>query len=153
MEFDSRRIITGSRDKKIKVWSLQSGKLLGTFKGAHTGSVLCLKFEKDWDREWDTGDEEGPLAKEGPRLARSGFMVSGSSDCTVCVWDLHLGPLMESDDECALADGDHSTVCDEGERQIVAEVRATLKGHSLGVLDIRIDKRWIVSWYVVDEFF
>jgi F-box and WD-40 domain protein 1/11 len=72
-------------------------------------------------------------------------MVSGSSDCTVCVWDLHLGPLMESDD-VSISSDDGSTVCDEGERQIVAEVRATLKGHSLGVLDIRIDKRWIVSW-------
>lgn len=145
LEFDSRRIITGSRDKKIKVWSLQTGKLLGTFKGAHTGSVLCLKFEKDWDREWDTDDVDGPLAKEEPRLARTGFMVSGSSDCTVCVWDLHLGPLMESDD-VSISSEDHSTVCDEGERQILAEVRATLKGHSLGVLDLRIDRRWIVSW-------
>jgi len=147
LEFDSRRIITGSRDKKIKVWSLQTGKLLGTFKGAHTGSVLCLKFEKDWDREWETGDAEGPLANEEPRLAKTGFMVSGSSDCTVCVWSLHLGPLVESDDVCNSSDDAHSTVCgDDGEHQIVAEVRATLKGHSLGVLDIRIDKRWIVSW-------
>ena len=142
MEFDSRRIITGSRDKKIKVWSLHTGRLLGSFKGAHTGSVLCLKFEKDWDREWDCDDEEGPLAREEPRLARTGFMVSGSSDCKICVWDLHLGPLMESDD----FEVDNPTACYGEERQILAEVRATLKGHSLGVLDIRMDKRWIVSW-------
>lgn len=153
MEFDSRRIITGSRDKKIKVWSLQTGKLLGTFKGAHTGSVLCLKFEKDWDREWASDDEEGPLAKGEPRLARTGFMVSGSSDCTVCVWDLHLGPLMESDDVSISSDCDRLAERDEGERQILAEVRATLRGHSLGVLDIRIDKRWIVSWCVLTCWF
>lgn len=54
-----------------------------------------------------------------------GFMVSGSSDCSVRVWDLY-------------------TLDSTGESY--AEVRAVLNGHEGGVLDIRIDDKWIVSW-------
>ena len=65
VEFDHDKIITGSRDRQIKVWSLTTGKLFATLRG-HEGSVLCLAFE-----------------------SRSGFMVSGSSDRRVLVWDLN----------------------------------------------------------------
>ncbi|KZP15850.1 WD40 repeat-like protein [Athelia psychrophila] len=112
LEFDSTRIITGSRDRTIKVWSLQTGKLLSTFKG-HGGSVLCLKFDQDWDVRREGDDDE----------QKPGFMVSGSSDCSICVWDL--------------------TVGSGGEVQ--AEVRAILKGHSGGVLDLRMDDQRIIS--------
>ncbi|GJJ14601.1 hypothetical protein Clacol_008867 [Clathrus columnatus] len=66
LEFDYEKIITGSRDRSIKVWSLQTGQLKTTLRG-HSGSVLSLKFDS------------------------SGFMVSGSSDCTILVWDLIKG--------------------------------------------------------------
>ena len=108
LEFDSKRIITGSRDRSIKVWDIQTGRCLGTFRG-HYGSVLCLKFEKDWDIKGD---------------GKKGFMVSGSSDRRACVWDIWIG---------------------EG-GEVCAEVRAVLKGHLDGVLDLRVDEQWIVSW-------
>lgn len=79
-------------------------------------------------------------------------MVSGSSDCTVCVWDLHLGGLAESnDDEISFIEGaggpsTQAAKHHEGEREVQAEVRAVLKGHLAGVLDLRIDRHWIVSW-------
>ena len=107
---------------------MKSGKLLGTFFGAHKGSVLCLKFEKDFDREWDL-DSDDELVERSEK--NKGFMVSGSSDCTVCVWDLEVGDEDES-----------------GERAVIGEVRAVLKGHSAGVLDLRTDEKWIVSWCV-----
>lgn len=182
LEFDTRRIITGSRDRTIKVWSLKTGRLLVTFFGAHRGSVLCLKFSQDWDRDWDIIDEEfevqslpefesrerplhmessllsahsssagpshaGPSSdapyslagnlstddSKGMRKFKPGFMVSGSSDCSVCVWDLSLGD--------SLGGGD-----DDDERRVYAQVRAILKGHTGGVLDLKIDEKWIVSW-------
>ena len=114
LEFDSARIVTGARDQTIKVWALKSGRLLATFYG-HRGSVLCLKFDKDWD-----------VVKNRNEQPRKGFMVSGSSDRTVCVWDMWAGP--------------------KGE--VTAEVRAVLRGHMGGVLDLRIDEQWIVSWCV-----
>lgn len=78
-------------------------------------------------------------------------MVSGSSDCSVCVWDLHLGALIESnDDDISFIEGGGNSstraVRDEGEREVRAEVKAVLKGHLDGVLDLRIDRHWIVSW-------
>jgi len=66
IEFDGDKIVTGSRDRTIKVWSLRTFRLRQTLTG-HEGSVLCLKFE------------------------RSGFMVSGSSDRKIIVWDLNRG--------------------------------------------------------------
>lgn len=107
LEFDSKRIISGSRDRTIKVWDIQTGRCLGTFRG-HYGSVLCLKFEKDWDIKGD---------------GAKGFMVSGSSDRRAYVWDIWI---------------------EEG-GEVRAEVRAVLKGHLDGVLDLRVDKQWIVS--------
>jgi len=122
LEFDSRRIVTGSRDRTIKVWSLTTGRCLATFTG-HRGSVLCLKFDKDWD--FPTGEED---EWEDESVWKHGFMVSGSSDCSVCVWDL-----------CT-----RSPVAGE-DGQVKAEIAAVLRGHTGGVLDLRIDSRWIVS--------
>ncbi|KAI9463978.1 WD40 repeat-like protein [Lactarius psammicola] len=107
LEFDSQRIISGSRDQTIKAWDIKTGRCLGTFRG-HYGSVLCLKFEKDWDIQGDK---------------KKGFMVSGSSDRRACVWDMWIG---------------------EGGK-VRARVRAVLKGHLDGVLDLRVDDQWIVS--------
>lgn len=127
LEFDSKRIITGSRDKTIKVWSIKTGKCLATFR-LHRGSVLCLKFDKDWD----CGEAEDAEIDESGRW--KGFMVSGSSDCSVCVWDLYSRP----------ANGRQGDAGGDG--KVSAEVKAILKGHSGGVLDLRIDSKWIVSW-------
>ena len=152
--------MTGSRDRTIKVWSLRTGRLLGTFWGAHQGSVLCLKFEHDWDQNWDGLNEMSPdsapdqTSASGGLLSRTysemalrerfptamnmarkkGFMVSGSSDCSICVWDMWTGrPITE--------DGIESS-----DKEVHAEVRDVLKGHVGGVLDLKIDNKWIVSW-------
>lgn len=198
LDFDSRRIITGSRDRTLKVWSLRTGRLLGTLGGAHKGSVLCLKFEKDWEfggadgEEDDVGGDGGAGAydagaedeklddereKKDDRAAsrRKGFLVSGSSDCTVCVWDLRVetqkaqgqfgergrwtteGIIWEESvgDGCNDSDNEsaavHNSTGNQGlnedttECVVTGQVRAKLQGHTGGVLDLRIDSRWIVS--------
>ncbi|KAF5350583.1 hypothetical protein D9756_008764 [Leucocoprinus leucothites] len=40
VDFDSQRIITGSRDRTVIAWSLKTGRRLGTFVGAHTGKLI-----------------------------------------------------------------------------------------------------------------
>jgi WD40 repeat protein len=143
LDFDSSRIISGSRDRTIKVWCIKTGKCMASFEG-HTGSVLCLKFERNWD-----------LGSDG---ACRGFMVSGSSDCTVCVWDIVSTPVGPGERSSILTAGGSRlgksrdsyatpTVGSFGPpRKISAEIRKVLRGHSGGVLDLRMDEKWIVSW-------
>jgi F-box and WD-40 domain protein 1/11 len=57
---------------------------------------------------------------------KPGTLVSGSSDCAVLVWEIRAG-----------SDG-----------MVSAQVKAVLRGHAGGVLDIRMDERSIVSWCV-----
>ena len=125
VEFDSQYVVTGSRDRTIKVWSLKTGQVLGTFQDAHRGSVLCLKFEKDWALGSGADVDAEPQTPKG-------LLVSGSSDCSICVWEMELGDFLPN-----------------GEREVRAQVRATLEGHEGGVLDIRMDEKWIVSWLVI----
>jgi len=133
------------------VWSLKTGRLLGTFAGAHSGSVLCLKFEKDWDLD-PVDALSGQMQKDGMSAilstgvemeanpngvsTRTGFMVTGSSDCTICVWSLDTEEF----------DGISFEGEDDLDRRVVADPVAILKGHTGGVLDLRIDSQWIVSW-------
>jgi F-box and WD-40 domain protein 1/11 len=60
-------------------------------------------------------------------------MVSGSSDCSICVWEIWVDEL-------------------EGKSEVKARVRKVLRGHSGGVLDLRICEKWIVSWCVSRRF-
>jgi F-box and WD-40 domain protein 1/11 len=62
LRFDESKIITGSRDKTIKIWDLQFYQCVSTLEG-HQGSVLCLQYNDD-------------------------IIVSGSSDATVIIWDM-----------------------------------------------------------------
>lgn len=71
-------LITGSRDRSIKVWRLppvnsdEEARLVTTIPNAHNGSVLGLCFELD-DKE-------------------RGLLVTSSSDCTASIWSLDLSP-------------------------------------------------------------
>lgn len=56
------KIVSGSRDKTIKIWDGDTGICLSTLQG-HKGSVLCLAYDEH-------------------------HLVSGSSDRNVIVWDL-----------------------------------------------------------------
>ncbi|KAH8112387.1 WD40 repeat-like protein [Phellopilus nigrolimitatus] len=131
LEFDARRLVTGSRDRTIKVWDLETGRLRATLRG-HAGSVLCLKFDKAAMARADAG-EDGDTFMDG--CESDGIMVSGSSDCTVLVWDLRK-LWRVSGHGCANA------------APITAGpelVKRVLRGHTGGVLDLRLDSQWIVS--------
>ncbi|OWZ66542.1 hypothetical protein AYX15_02169 [Cryptococcus neoformans] len=71
-------LITGSRDRSIKIWMLplvnsdEEARLVITIPNAHNGSILGLFFELD-----DKG---------------RGLLVTSSSDCTASIWSLDLSP-------------------------------------------------------------
>ncbi|KAJ3916798.1 nuclear distribution protein nudF [Lentinula edodes] len=137
--------VTGSRDRTIKMWSSKTAKCIGTFgRGrtptspvihdsgsqevevteGHAGSVLCLKFI--WKEENDESNDNDSIRVE--EVVRRGIMFSGSSDCTICVWDVCLTWNIVED-----------------EYKVDAYVSTVLRGHSGGVLDLRVDNDWIVS--------
>ncbi|KAJ3216575.1 hypothetical protein HDU67_009269 [Dinochytrium kinnereticum] len=65
IQFDANRIVSGSRDRTVKFWNLETLQCEKTLRG-HAGSVLCLQYD-------------------------SRFIVTGSSDSTIIVWDFATG--------------------------------------------------------------
>ncbi|KAH6562677.1 hypothetical protein BASA62_008993 [Batrachochytrium salamandrivorans] len=68
IQYDSEKIVTGSRDRTVCFWDIRTHKCYKTLRG-HTGSVLCLYYNKD-------------------------ILVSGSSDTTLIVWDIKTGDIL-----------------------------------------------------------
>lgn len=62
LQFDDEKIITGSRDRTIRIWDLKQYQCTDSLEG-HQGSVLCLQYNDE-------------------------VIISGSSDHTVIVWDM-----------------------------------------------------------------
>jgi WD40 repeat protein len=69
---DGRFIVSGSDDRTVKVWELESGRLLRSLEG-HTDWVRAVAVSPD-----------------------GRFIVSGSVDRTVKVWELESGRLLRS---------------------------------------------------------
>jgi WD40 repeat protein len=69
---DGRRVLSGSRDKTLKLWDAASGQLIRTFEG-HTGAVNSVAFSPD-----GTG------------------VLSGGGDKTVKLWDAASGQLIRT---------------------------------------------------------
>ncbi len=60
-------MISGSRDRIIKIWDLQKGVVLKSLYG-HTGSIFCLLVINSLD-----------------------ILASGSADNTIKLWDMRNG--------------------------------------------------------------
>lgn len=102
MQFDGNQMITGSRDKTLRLWDLEKGKTISTFKN-HTGQVWCLQFDKHKivsgsdDKRlnvWDINsgklitDLQGHSWGIGCLQFDSTKVISGAADKTIKVWDL-----------------------------------------------------------------
>ncbi|KIM73368.1 hypothetical protein PILCRDRAFT_15274, partial [Piloderma croceum F 1598] len=108
---DGQQIVSGSRDKTVRVWDAKMGELTaGPFEG-HTGWVSSVAFSPDgqqiisgsYDRTvrvWDAKTGEltaGPFEGHTGSVSSVAFspdgqqIVSGSGDKTVRVWDAKTG--------------------------------------------------------------
>lgn len=69
LQFNSQYLVSGSRDRMIKVWDMKTRRCLRTLE-KHRGSVLCLQFDSDPEED---------------------LIVSGSSDSDVIIWKFSTG--------------------------------------------------------------
>ncbi|KAF7729896.1 hypothetical protein EC973_003630 [Apophysomyces ossiformis] len=69
IQFDEDKIISGSRDKSIKIWDIRTGECRKTLTG-HSASVLCLQFDEH-------------------------HIISGSSDSTIVQWNIETGRIVK----------------------------------------------------------
>ncbi|KAJ5005227.1 F-box/WD repeat-containing protein 1A [Colletotrichum sp. SAR 10_99] len=74
LQYDKEYLVSGSRDRTIRIWSLINYKLLRKPLEGHNGSVLCLQFDADKDED---------------------LIVSGSSDSDVILWRFSTGQMIQ----------------------------------------------------------
>ncbi|KAK8130007.1 hypothetical protein PG999_002387 [Apiospora kogelbergensis] len=70
LQFNSEYLVSGSRDQTIRIWNMQTRRLVRPPLRGHVGSVLCLQFESDPEDD---------------------LIVSGSSDSDVILWKFSTG--------------------------------------------------------------
>ncbi|RKF58852.1 F-box/WD repeat-containing protein pof11 [Golovinomyces cichoracearum] len=67
-------LVSGSRDRTIRIWNLETRRLVRPPLRAHSGSVLCVQFDAD---------------------PKEDLIVSGSSDATVILWRFSTGKIIQ----------------------------------------------------------
>ncbi|KAI9800639.1 MAG: hypothetical protein M1825_003961 [Sarcosagium campestre] len=70
IQYFGKYLVSGSRDKSLRIWDLDTKRLVRKALFGHNGSVLCLQF--------DASEEED-------------IIVSGSSDTNVIIWRFSTG--------------------------------------------------------------
>ncbi|KAI9883053.1 MAG: protein with putative role during mitosis [Watsoniomyces obsoletus] len=70
IQYTGRFLVSGSRDKTIRVWNLDTQRLAKAPLTGHAGSVLCLQFDAHEDED---------------------VIISGSSDTDVIIWRFSTG--------------------------------------------------------------
>ncbi|BFZ54823.1 hypothetical protein PYCC9005_001860 [Savitreella phatthalungensis] len=137
LQFDDDMIVTGSRDCKVRVWSMKDHRCTRVMSG-HTGSVLCLQVD-----------------------VATGIIITGSSDTTIMTWDMaagralqcyrgHTEPVLNlrfNNDYVLSASKDRTIRIwsrQEGTREAHTCVRV-LRGHHAAVNGVQLDGNIIIS--------
>ncbi|XP_030380133.1 F-box/WD repeat-containing protein 7 [Scaptodrosophila lebanonensis] len=170
LQFSANRIVSGSDDNTLKVWSAVTGKCLRTLVG-HTGGVWSSQMSdniiisgstdrtlKVWDMERGTCVHtlQGHTSTVRCMHLHGNKVVSGSRDATLRVWDIELGTCLHvlvghlAAVRCVQYDGklivsgayDYMVKIWHPERQ---ECLHTLQGHTNRVYSLQFDGIHVVS--------
>ncbi|KAJ1990048.1 hypothetical protein GGI25_002347 [Coemansia spiralis] len=170
VQCDHDKIVTGSRDRTVKVWDSQTLECLRTFTG-HDASVLCLKYDETtivtgssdatvivWD--WETGGPKMRLISHSAGVLdvafNADYIVSCSKDCTIKVWQRSTGKLIRTmsghrgpvnavqlrGDKIVSASGDSLIKMWDVK---TGELIRTFAGHTRGLACVQFDGKTIVS--------
>ncbi|KAH7149062.1 WD40-repeat-containing domain protein [Dactylonectria estremocensis] len=74
LQFDNDYLVSGSRDQTMRIWNVNTRRLVRPPLTGHMGSVLCLQFDAHPDED---------------------LLVSGSSDSNVFIWQFSTGKLIQ----------------------------------------------------------
>ena len=74
LQYNSEYLVSGSRDRTLRIWNLHSRRLVRPPLAGHNGSVLCLQFDSDPEED---------------------LIVSGSSDSDVVLWRFSTGEIIQ----------------------------------------------------------
>lgn len=74
LQYNEDFLVSGSRDKTLRIWNLATRRLVRKPLIGHIGSVLCLQFDSDPDED---------------------IIVSGSSDSDVIIWRFSTGEIIQ----------------------------------------------------------
>ncbi|OAK96362.1 WD40 repeat-like protein [Phaeosphaeriaceae sp. SRC1lsM3a] len=74
IQYSGRFLVSGSRDKTIRVWNLDTQRLIHKPLAGHTASVLCLQFDERPEQD---------------------IIISGGSDCRIILWQFSTGRIVK----------------------------------------------------------
>ena len=74
IQYSGKYLVSGSRDRTLRIWDLDTQRIIRKPLTGHTGSVLCLQF--------DASEKED-------------IIVSGSSDTDVIIWQFSTGKMIK----------------------------------------------------------
>ncbi len=74
IQYSRKHLLSGSRDRTLRIWDLDTKRLVRKPLFGHTGSVLCLQFD------------DSPIED---------IIVSGSSDTDVIIWRFSTGEIIK----------------------------------------------------------
>jgi F-box and WD-40 domain protein 1/11 len=77
IQYAGKHLVSGSRDKTIRIWNLDTQRLIHPPLRGHGASVLCLQFDMRPSED---------------------IIISGGGDCSVIVWQFSTGKLLKKID-------------------------------------------------------
>lgn len=73
IQYSGKHLVSGSRDKTLRIWNLDTQRLALPPLRGHDASVLCLQFDASPDQD---------------------VIISGGSDCHVIIWQFSTGKIL-----------------------------------------------------------